>query len=122
MSDERFWRGLDALVASARLVIDRPAGTAHPRYTDFVYPLDYGYLDGTTSADGGGIDAWRGSLPAASVTAVICTLDLVKRDSEIKILLGCTSAEAETILRVHNDDGQSAILIARTAEDASEHE
>ena len=26
------------------------------RENDFIYPVNYGYLDGTTSADGGGID------------------------------------------------------------------
>jgi inorganic pyrophosphatase len=27
-----------------------------------IYPLDYGYLEITTSSDGGGIDVWFGSL------------------------------------------------------------
>jgi inorganic pyrophosphatase len=121
MADTRFWYGLDELVASSRLFVDRPAGSTHPRYPDFIYPLDYGYLEGTTAADGGGIDAWRGTLPVPDVTAVIVTLDLVKRDAEIKILLGCTPAEAAMILQVHNDDGQSAILVARP-ENAQEHE
>jgi inorganic pyrophosphatase len=51
-----FWLRLDELVAGCGLVIDRPKGSPHPRYPDFFYPLDYGYLDGTRSADGDGID------------------------------------------------------------------
>jgi inorganic pyrophosphatase len=110
----RFWSALDRLVASCEIVVDRPRGSAHPRYPDFVYPLDYGYLAGTTSPDGGGIDVWLGSLPERKVTAVICNVDLVKRDSEVKLLLGCTPEEALTILGVHNHDSQSAICIPRT--------
>lgn len=60
MNDD-FWTALDALVAQSRVVIDRPRGSAHPRYPHVVYPLDYGYLDGTSSMDGAGIDVWRGS-------------------------------------------------------------
>jgi len=55
-----FWQALDLLVEEHELVIDRPAGSAHPRYLSFVYPLDYGYLKGTASSDGSGIDVWRG--------------------------------------------------------------
>jgi inorganic pyrophosphatase len=44
MSSAAFWRSLDSLVSESRLVIDRPCGTPHPRYPDFMYPLDYGYL------------------------------------------------------------------------------
>ena len=51
-----FWRALDALVAGSEIVIDRPRGSAHPRYPDVIYPLDYGYLAGTRAADGDGID------------------------------------------------------------------
>lgn len=97
-----FWSALDSLLSLSEVVIDRPKGTKHPRL-DFIYPLDYGYLKDTTSPDGGGMDLWRGSLGGNWCDAIICTVDLLKRDSEIKILLGCTEAEKEIILRFHND-------------------
>lgn len=111
-----FWPRLDELVAACPIIIDRPAGSVHPRYPDITYPLDYGYLDGTISGDGHGIDVWVGQgghLPGQPVTAIITTLDLDKRDAEIKVLIGCTLAEAQTLLRFHNDGLQSALLIER---------
>ncbi len=110
---EAFWRKLDELVSTSRLVVDRPAGSAHPRYPDITYPLDYGYLAGTTAADGCGIDLWLGSLPDHRVTGVICTVDLHKRDAEIKILLGCTPDEARIALATHQNDSQAAAMIER---------
>lgn len=107
-----FWRRLDRLVETCPLIIDRPAGSRHPRW-DFMYPYDYGYLEGSTAADGGGIDAWRGSLPEPRVTGVICTVDELKRDAEIKVLIGCTRAEMQVMLRVHNADSQSGLLVER---------
>jgi inorganic pyrophosphatase len=94
-STNEFWTMLAQLVAESELVVDRPKGSAHPRYPDFVYPLDYGYLKGTSSADGGGIDVWKGSSDDACIDAVVCTVDFLKRDSEIKILIGCTEVEIE---------------------------
>lgn len=112
-SDQRFWQHLDALLAASALIIDRPAGTAHPRYPDFIYPLDYGYLENTRSLDGGGIDVWVGSRPDRAFTALLCTVDLEKRDSEIKLLLGCTPSEIEEILSIHNTGPQAALLLFR---------
>jgi len=112
-NSERFWQYIDKLEAEAEVVIERPAGTPHPRYPDFIYPLDYGYLKGTSAADGGGIDVWRGSLAGAEVTGIICTVDLTKRDAEIKILLGCTPAEMQTALRTHNSGSMAGVLIER---------
>jgi inorganic pyrophosphatase len=83
-----FWDALDQLVAHAKVVIDRLKGSRHPRYPEIVYPLDYGYLDGTTAVDGGGVDVFRGSLAAPSIVGALCTVDLMKKDVEIKILLG----------------------------------
>ena len=97
-----FWALLDRLVDESRLVIDRPRGSTHWRYPDYVYPLDYGYLEGTSSMDGDGIDVWIGTDSDRSVKGVICTVDLVKRDSEIKILLGCTEEEIRLVERDHN--------------------
>jgi inorganic pyrophosphatase len=58
MNNSTFWHALDILVDTSTLTIDRPKGSAHPRYADFRYPLDYGYLEGTTSGDSLGIDIW----------------------------------------------------------------
>ncbi len=63
MDHDHFWQTLDTLVTESNLIIDRPRGSAHPRYPEYSYPLDYGYLRGTRSGDGDGIDMWVGSLP-----------------------------------------------------------
>jgi inorganic pyrophosphatase len=106
-----FWNRLQQLLEACPLVIDRPRGTAHPRYPALVYPFDYGYLKGTTGGDGQGIDVWAGSGDRTVLTAVVCTVDLHKRDGELKLLVGCTEAEAQAILAVHNSGPQAAILI-----------
>jgi inorganic pyrophosphatase len=113
MEDE-FWEYIDRLVAGSRIVIDRPKGSAHPRYPSIIYPVDYGYLEGTTTVDGGGIDVWVGSNGAVRPDAIVCTVDLLKRDTEIKILLGCTEDEKTLIMRAHNADAMRGILIRRT--------
>lgn len=38
-----FWKALDDLVKHSEIVIDRPKGTAHPKYPNFIYRVDYGY-------------------------------------------------------------------------------
>jgi inorganic pyrophosphatase len=113
-TNSEFWAALEKLAAECPLVIDRPRGSHHPRYHKIVYPLDYGYLEGTSAMDGGGIDVWRGTLKNAGIVGVICTVDLLKKDSEIKILIGCTAGEIETVLAFHNeDDTMKAALISR---------
>ncbi|WP_068158610.1 inorganic pyrophosphatase [Rhodococcus phenolicus] len=92
-----FFDALDALAGSAVVRIDRPKGTAHPRFPGVIYPLDYGYLDGTVAADGAGVDVFRGSGPAAVISAVVLTVDAGKRDVEVKVLLGCTPAEIAAV-------------------------
>lgn len=100
--DDAFWKMLDSLVMDSEIVIDRPKGTVHPKYPDFVYEVDYGYLKDTSSMDGAGIDVWVGS-GEKRVDAVMCTVDCLKRDSEIKILIGCTEEEKLSVYRAHNE-------------------
>ena len=109
--NERFWETLDTLAHVHSVVIDRPAGSRHPRYWEIVYPLDYGYLKGTCAIDGGGIDVWVGSLRSQVVTGAMLTVDLHKNDAEVKILIGCTSDEMATIEAHHNGQSQSGILV-----------
>lgn len=112
-ADEEFWEKLDRLVVEHEIVIDRPKGSAHPRYPSLIYPLDYGYLKGTSSMDGDGIDVWLGGLGGKRLDAIIVTIDMYKKDSEIKLLLGCTAEEKQTILTMLNERMMSAILIER---------
>jgi len=99
--DTRFWQAITQLVKVNPIAIDRPKGTRHPRYPEVIYPLDYGYLENTTASDGGGIDVWLGSLGTQTLTGILCTFDTLKRDMEIKILLGCTSADLQIIQQFH---------------------
>jgi len=82
-------------------------------YHDFVYPLDHGYLDDAVSGDVIGVDVWVGSVEDETVTAVICTVDLLKSTVETKLLIGCTDEEAQTVFRCHNIGSQHAILLKR---------
>jgi inorganic pyrophosphatase len=111
--DAHFWLTLDQLIAASAVTVDRPKGSAHPRYPDLIYPVDYGYLANTQAMDGGGLDVWVGSLPGRPLTAVVCTVDRLKRDAEIKLLLGCTAEEQRAILKVHNSEYQAGLLIER---------
>jgi len=111
--DEDFWNALDELVNTSEIVIDRPKGSAHPRFPDFIYRVDYGYLKNTASMDGAGIDVWVGS-GDKKIDAVMCIVDLMKRDSEIKILIGCTEEEKMEVYRTHNETRfMKGILIRR---------
>lgn len=114
MENKDFWTALEKLVSSSQIIIDRPKGSRHPRYPSIVYSVDYGYLEGTSSADGGGIDVWRGSDAAGQIDTVICIVDLLKKDSEIKILIGCTEYEKDKIYTFHNEtEFMKGIMIRR---------
>ena len=112
--NKEFWQAVDALASSGKIVIDRPKGSTHPRFSHIKYEVDYGYIENTTSMDGSGIDVWRGSLPSTHVDAIICTVDLMKKDSEIKLLIGCTDEEMNIVYEFHNNtEFMKGILIKR---------
>jgi len=114
--EETFWTYLEMLLGSAELVLDRPKGSAHPRYPAQVYPLDYGYLQGTSGGDGQQLDIWRGTRTETKLDAIVCTVDLLKRDVEVKLLVGCTEKEKATVRDFHNEGEQmAAILLKRSA-------
>lgn len=41
-----------------KVIIDRPLGSRHPKYPDTVYPVNYGYIEGTIAPDGEEQDAY----------------------------------------------------------------
>jgi inorganic pyrophosphatase len=117
--NEGFWLHLEELVRGGEIVIDRPKGSAHPRFPEVIYPLDYGYVKGTHAMDGDGVDVWLGSEARATQTVeahldgMIVTVDHLERDVEIKVLLGCMANEMQTALNFHNGFSQRGMLILR---------
>lgn len=112
--NKSFWKAIDTLVSSSEIVIDRPKGSTHPRFPNIRYEVDYGYIKNTSSMDGGGIDVWLGSSADKKVNAIICTVDLIKKDSEIKLLIGCTEEEINTVYEFHNStEYMKGLLIKR---------
>jgi inorganic pyrophosphatase len=101
---------MSALLITNPVIIDRPKGSTHPRYGEAIYPLDYDYLQNTTASDGGGIDVWLGTLNTVrgqdnvkTLTGILCTFDTLKRDAEIKLLIGCTKEDIQLIQEFHKE-------------------
>jgi inorganic pyrophosphatase len=78
------------------------------------YKVDYGYLKNTKSMDGGGIDIFVGTNSDKSIDTIICIIDLLKNDSEIKIVKNCTEEEELKIYNfLNNSDYMKAIIIKK---------
>jgi inorganic pyrophosphatase len=107
--DTLFWQTLTDLAATNPITIDRPQGTAHPEFPKLIYPLNYGYLQNTFASDGEGIDVWFGSSTEKTLTGILCTFDTLERDAEIKVLIGCTHEDIETI-RNFNDSMRTLFI------------
>ena len=107
-----FWQKVDTLYFSSDLVIHRPRGSVHPVYSNLVYPVDYGYLQG--SADEGIIECYKGTKEGNGINALVICADILKKDVEVKVLIGCTSEEEEKILLFLNQtDFQKTIIVRR---------
>ena len=71
-----FWEKLDQLIADHEICIDRPRCSAHPRYPELIYGVDYGYLAGTSAADGEGIDLFLGTSDEKRLTGLVVCVDM----------------------------------------------
>ncbi len=109
-----FWQKLDTLYLSSKLVIDRPRNTCHYKYSNLIYPVDYGYLSDTAGTDQVPIDVFKGSEKKNLVQAVVISADILKKDCEVKLLIGCTKEEEYEILEFLNQtEFQKAVLLRR---------
>jgi inorganic pyrophosphatase len=111
--NEKFWTLLENLVKTNGITIDRAKGSIHPRYPEYMYPLDYGFINNTKSSDGAEIDAWVGSDSSTLVGGVLITFDPLKGDVEIKVLFDCTSDEMQLALTASNRGDMGAVLLSR---------
>jgi inorganic pyrophosphatase len=95
VQDHLQWDAWAQCITQNGLTIERPRTTAHPDYPSVVYPLDYGYVEGTLSTDGEPLDVFVGTAPTGLVGAIL-TADHRQHDREVKLLYDCSPTEAYT--------------------------
>lgn len=109
-----FWQKLDTIYLSSKLEIDRPKDSVHYKYSNLVYPVDYGYLKDTTGTGMDPIDVFKGSLPSNQIQAAIITADILKKDCVVKLVVGCSDEEIYDIMHFLNQTQfQKAVIIFR---------
>ncbi|MDR2776736.1 MAG: hypothetical protein LBB17_01675 [Puniceicoccales bacterium] len=111
--DGAFFETFEGLIHKYGITVDRPKGTSHPRFPDLIYPIDYGFINNTQSQDGEGIDIFIGDNGGAGIVGIICTVDSVNGDSEVKVLYHCTEENIRTALKMMNNGPMRGILMKR---------
>lgn len=109
---DEFFQRFEELIDKNGITIDRPKGTAHPRFPDFIYKINYGFINNTKSQDGGGIDIFEGT-ENRGVVGFICTIDSLKNDSEVKVLYNCSEDEIKTAVMMLSQGYMSCVLVLR---------
>jgi inorganic pyrophosphatase len=86
------WPDWEAFIQAGAYTLDRPHGSSHPRYPDIIYPIDYGYIDGTLGTDGDEVDVFVGTA-SSGLVGLLLTTDHRRGDRECKLLYNCTPEE-----------------------------
>lgn len=76
--------GKFALGAKVKIEIDRPLGSAHPKFPQTIYPVNYGYIEGVVAPDGDYQDVYLLGVdkPVKEYDGVI--IAIVTRDNDIE--------------------------------------
>ena len=69
-----------------KVTVDRPLGGSHPKYSNLVYPINYGYIEGIVGGDGEWQDAYILGVdePIAEFVGVVIAIIHRKNDCEDK--------------------------------------
>lgn len=99
------WPRWERLIAEHGITIDRPRGSRHPDHPSIIYPIDYGYVNGTVGTDGHELDVFVGSA-STGLLGTMVTIDYRKGDTEFKLIYDCTPDEVYLINGFINFDGR----------------
>ena len=109
-----FWQKVDTLFLASGFCQTRKKGDIHPVFKNLIYPTDYGYVPDTNSVSGDGVSVYAGSGDRSTITALVVAADILAKELDVKILIGCTEEQVEDVLRFLNQtDYQKTVLIRR---------
>lgn len=117
LNNAYFWQKIDTLVLSGEFDMSRKKGEKHPDFHNMVYPTNYGHLSDTKSTSGLGVSVYVGSGSKFTVSGLVVAADILQKDLDVKILLGCNDEEVEDVLHFLNQtDFQKTVFIKRGTE------
>lgn len=109
-----FWQKVDTLFLSSGVTLFRKKGDVHPVFANLIYPTDYGYVNDTNSVSGDGVSVYAGTGNRSIITALIVAADILAKELDVKVLVGCSEQETDDVLRFLNQtDYQKTVLIRR---------
>jgi inorganic pyrophosphatase len=86
------WEAWEEVIERNGITIERPRRSQHPQFPEIIYPIDYGYVNGTIGPDGVEVDVFVGTA-ANGLVGVILTDDHRRGDREVKLLYHCLPEE-----------------------------
>ncbi len=112
-----FWMKIETLFLSGKLNLTKKKGEVHPVFKNLIYPTDYGHLGDTKSVSDEGVTVYAGSGDRNQITALAIAADILTKELDVKMLIGCTEEETDQILHFLNQtDYQKTVLIRRGTE------
>ena len=106
-----FWQKVDTLFHSSSVKITKKKGDHHDEFHNLVYPMKY--LTDTKGSNGNGISVYVGS-GSSKVSALVVACDILMKELDVKMLIGCSEEEIEEVLRFLNQtEFQKTVLIKR---------
>lgn len=110
-----FWQKVDTLIYSSKIMITKEKNDLHNEYPNLAYPVAYGYLEVGANQEKA-VNIYQGT-HGNLVTGLIVSVDILKKDMSIKLLVGCDESEEQLILYFLNQtDFQKTVLIKRGSE------
>lgn len=88
------------------VTVDRQIGTAHPKHSDIIYPINYGYIAGEIAPDGEDLDVYILGATEPLTTFAGKVIAIIHRENDIEDKLvvapdGCEFNQAEVAAAVH---------------------
>jgi inorganic pyrophosphatase len=78
---------LEWLGREVEVVVDRPLGSVHPSHDDIVYPVNYGFVPGTTGGDGEPVDVYLLGVDVPVPSGRGRVIGVVERRDDVEIKL-----------------------------------
>lgn len=101
-----------------KIVIDRPLGSKHPKYSSLIYPINYGYIKNVLSGDGEELDVYLLGVnePVKEYQARIIAIIYRQNDTEDKLVaapegISYTKGQIEKAVHFQEQYFQSEIEI-----------